>query len=51
MQTNTWSDFINRLAASVGDGVAGTIRVEKRQVEEEPGDREVDRPTFIAEED
>jgi hypothetical protein len=51
MQTNTWSDFINRLAASVGDGVVGTIRAEKRRVAEEPGDRSVDVPTFIAEGD
>lgn len=49
MQTNTWSDFINRVSASVGDGVVGTIRAEKRRVEEEPGDRMVDRPTYIAE--
>ena len=49
MQTSTWSDFINRLAASVGDGVVGAIRAEKRAVDEEPGDRTVDGPTFIAE--
>lgn len=49
MQTNTWSDFINRLAESVGDGVIGAIHAEKRSVEEERGDREVDAPTFIAE--
>jgi hypothetical protein len=49
MQTNTWSDFINRLAASVGDGVAGRIHAEKRRVREERGDREADAPTFIAE--
>lgn len=51
MQTNTWSDFINRLAHSVGDGVVGAIHAEKRRVEEEPGDRTVDAPTFIAEGD
>ena len=49
MQTSTWSDFINRLAASVGAGVVGAIHAEKRAVEEEPGDRSVDAPTFIAE--
>jgi hypothetical protein len=49
MQTNTWSDFINRLAAVAGDGVEGVIHAEKRNVREERGDREVDAPTFIAE--
>jgi hypothetical protein len=51
MQTNTWSDFINRLAAAVGDGVEGMIHAEKQRVHEERGDREVDAPTFIAEGD
>lgn len=49
MQTNTWSDFINRLAASVGEGIIGVIRAEKKTVEEEPGDRSMDGPTYIAE--
>jgi hypothetical protein len=48
MQTNTWSDFINRLAALLADGVRGAIHAEKRVVQEEPGDRSMDRPTFIA---
>lgn len=51
MQTNTWSDFINRLAVGVGDGVVGAIHAEKRGSDEEPGDRALDRPTFLAEGD
>lgn len=51
MQTSTWCGLVNRLAASVGDGVTGVVHVEKRTVEAEPGDRTVDRPTFIAEGD
>ena len=49
MQTNTWSDFINRVAAMAGTVVVGMIHAEKREVEEEPGDRNADAPTFIAE--
>jgi hypothetical protein len=48
MQTNTWSDFIIRLAESVGEGVHGAVHAEKRSVSEEPGDRSMDAPTFIA---
>ncbi|MFW5951573.1 MAG: DUF1990 family protein [Gemmatimonadota bacterium] len=51
MQTNTWSDFIDRLAHSVGDGVLGAIHAEKRRVAEEPGDRQLNAPTFVAEGD
>lgn len=48
MQTNTWTDFVNRVAGTVGGGVAGTVHVEKRRVQPEPGDHAVDRPTFLA---
>lgn len=51
MQTNTWTGFVNRVAASVGGGVHGAIHVEKRPVPEERGDRSVDAPTFVAEGD
>lgn len=51
MQTNTWCAFLNRLAASLGTRAVGAIHAEKRRVAEEPGDRRVDRPTFIAEGD
>jgi hypothetical protein len=48
MQTNTWTDFINRVASTFGRGVRGRVYAEKRAVESEPGDVHVDRPTFIA---
>lgn len=48
MQTNTWADFVNSVAATFGRGVAGAVHAEKREVEPEPGDWEVDRPTFVA---
>lgn len=51
MQTNTWTGFVNRVAASLAGGVHGAIHVEKRSGPEEPGDRSVDAPTFIAEGD
>jgi hypothetical protein len=48
MQTNTWTDFVNRVGATFGRGVAGRVHVEKRAVQPEPGDYAVDRPTFLA---
>lgn len=48
MQTNSWTDFINRVAATFGRGVAGKVHAEKRAVQPEPGDHAVDRPTFLA---
>ncbi|MDX1421027.1 MAG: DUF1990 family protein [Rubricoccaceae bacterium] len=51
MQTNTWTDFIDRLAHTVGDGVVGAIRAETVEVEETDDDRALDAPTFIARED
>ena len=48
MQTNTWTDFINRVAATFGAGVRGVVHAEKRKVAEEPGDHADDRPTFRA---
>lgn len=45
MQTNTWADFINRVAATLGEGVIGFIRAGTRTVEDEP-DEEARRPTF-----
>lgn len=49
MQTNTWCGFINRVAASVGEGIEGVIHVEKHAVDEESGDRSMDAPTYVAE--
>ena len=47
MQTNTWTDFVNRLAARVGDGVLGSIRASSRVVEDVDDDRRAG-PTFFA---
>lgn len=48
MQTNTWTDFIDRLAHAVGEGVVGAIHADTREVEEEEADRACEAPTFIA---
>jgi hypothetical protein len=49
MQTTTWTDFVDRVAHTVGDGVVGVIHVETREIEEEPDDPEVTcSPTFLA---
>jgi hypothetical protein len=49
MQTNTWADFINNAARSVGAQIAGAIHAEKRAVEETADDEEpLTAPTFIA---
>jgi len=49
MQTNTWTDFIDRLAHTVGDGVVGAIYAETQEVEETEADRVCEGPTFVAE--
>lgn len=51
MQTNTWSDFIDRLAHMVGEGVIGAIRAETQEVDEQEADAAADTPTFIAQGD
>lgn len=51
MQTNTWTDFVDRLAHSVGEGVIGEIVAESCEVEESPTDRGETTPTFIARSD
>lgn len=50
MQTDTWSEYIDRLAAAVAEGVRGVIHVETHEVEETDEDRgsEPPRPTFRA---
>ena len=47
MQTNTWTDFIDHVAHSAGDGVLGAIHVSTKQVTDE-GDEAKDGPTFVA---
>lgn len=48
MQTNAWTDFIDKLAHTVGDGVIGQIHAEEREVADTDDDASVDTPTFIA---
>lgn len=48
MQTNTWVDFINALAVTVGSGVVDGIRVEQSEVEDEEADADPRSPTFLA---
>ncbi|MFW6078808.1 MAG: DUF1990 family protein [Gemmatimonadota bacterium] len=49
MQTNVWTDFINRIAATVGEGVAGHIHAERRRLRELPPDADaIVAPTYIA---
>ena len=47
MQTNTWVDVINAVAAFAGDGVAGEIQVSTEAIEDEPADA-MTAPTFLA---
>ena len=49
MQTNTWTDFINTLATSLGVRIDGPIHADTTRVDELPDDcAPVTAPTFIA---
>jgi hypothetical protein len=48
MQTNTWMDFVERVAAAVGRGVRGSIHEETTERYE---DEDEARPTFVAQGD
>ena len=49
MQTNTWTDFINRTAASVGAEIREAIHADTEEVDELPEDGgPCDSPTFVA---
>lgn len=49
MQTNTWTDFVNAVALTGGEGVIGTIHAETTVMEKEHEDADdVQGPTFIA---
>ena len=54
MQTSTWTDFVNNVAATCGDGVLGVIHADTVTLRDEevvPGDEAMDCPTFVAEGD
>jgi hypothetical protein len=51
MQTETWTAFVNAVALTCGDGVAGEIHAETTLLDAdalESGDESLDCPTFIA---
>jgi len=49
MQTNTWTDFINNVAASLGVRIDGPIHAETARVDELPEDSDASMmPTFVA---
>jgi hypothetical protein len=48
MQTNSWTDFIDRLAHCVGDGVIEAIHTDVRRLNDEDGPDVVSSPTFVA---
>jgi len=50
MQTNTWTEFVNRVALTAGDGVLGYIHADTRKIAGAvDGPRAMLSPTFIAE--
>lgn len=49
MQTNTWTDYVDRVAHTVGDGVIGKIHAETTEIEDELDDPEtICSPTYKA---
>lgn len=51
MQTETWTTFINNVAATCGDGVAGSVQAATRTLPEsewQGADDSMDEPTFVA---
>ena len=52
MQTNCWTEFVNRVAVTVGEGVVGWIHADKRRVDAgTDAPEETCGPTFVAEAD
>jgi Domain of unknown function (DUF1990) len=47
MQTNTWTDFVSRVAALCGGEVDGGVHVETKSIEDRE-DGAIDQPTFLA---
>lgn len=48
MQTYTWTDFVDGVAHTVGDGVIGHIRAEMHLVRKPHADEVMASPTFLA---
>ncbi len=48
MQTNTWTDFINKVAVCAGNGVIGEIVAETHERDDDDIDSDDVSPTFIA---
>ncbi len=49
MQTNTWTDFINRTAAATGARIRDVIHTETSEVDDTPADdHPLESPTFVA---
>ncbi len=51
MQTNTWTDFINRTAALVGATIRDAIHADTERVDETADDETLSSPTFAAQGD
>lgn len=49
MQTSTWTDFVNRVAAYAGRGVRGAIRARTVPIDDEDQSIACLQPTFLAE--
>lgn len=48
MQTYTWTDFVDNLAHTAGDGVHGMIHAEMHIIRRGHGDDPLDIPTYLA---
>ena len=51
MQTESWTTFINNIAATCGDGVDGIVHADTRELRSDewlPGDETMNEPTFVA---
>jgi hypothetical protein len=48
LQTNTWTEFVNRVAASTGNGALAYVHAETRQLKNLTSDDDPCSPTFIA---
>lgn len=48
MQTATWTDFVNRVAAATGRGVLGVVHAETREIADEDDQDPRTSPTYVA---